>query len=215
MIRRVVVLIIVLLGVPFSSIGYTAETILIQGKVTGRFPICQYSKPGIFPLPPKPGQESQGFVFLPAQLVNGTEGVYASWYTESGLVAGVWPLSAVTVTNATPENFTVNFTFDTAGPYKPVYGPFGVVSSFSGSCRRVAKGAVSVYSSDIVSGRVTSELFFAIAPGVVIDQINTVSGKRTLTSGIVNALINDQTMDVVGVVESWSGQATILVKAIQ
>ena len=220
MIKALAVLATMLLGA-FASIGYAAETILIQGKVTNRFPICVFSPPSTFPNPPSIGNQPQGFIFLPAQLVNGSEGVYASWYTKSNdptkpnFVAGIWPLSAVTVSQKGPQDVTVTFVFDVASPYTPVYPPQGNVTSLEGSCKRASKGAVIPYQSDVVRGLATSEALFPapFGPGY-IDQIITNNGSRISTSAFVNGFINDQTINVIGLLQTGSGQSTILVKLV-
>jgi hypothetical protein len=123
MIRRFVVLMAVLLGA-FASTGYAGETseILVDGKVTGRFPVCSFSPPLPY-LQPSAGSRDRGFIFLPAQLrtLNGKEGVYASWYRfnpdnffdpTNFFISGIWPLSAVTITQTNPRNVKLEFKFD-------------------------------------------------------------------------------------------------------
>jgi hypothetical protein len=240
MIRRFGVLMAVLLGVFFSSFGHAAETILIQGKVTNQFPECRYSQPSVFPaLPPALGDADQGFVFLPGQLVvpaqflNGKEGVYASWYTTSdprdpkdlNFVAGIWPLSAITVIQNSPQGVELQFQFEVNGNdprYKPISIVYtaGTPTVLKGTCTRASKGApnLSSYFSDVVHGSNSVELFFpAPFPPGYINQFSTISGSSTTTSAFVHFdQINDlKDLGVAGLVQTFSGKRTILVKLIQ
>jgi hypothetical protein len=240
MIRRFVVLITMLVGA-LASIGYAQETsqTLFRGTVTGRFPECLFAAPNVY-------QQTvpnfdRGFYFLPAQLAtpDGREGVYASWYTRDPVdptkvnyVAGIWPLSAVKITQNNPTNFSVSFSFDaTDGSGELVLPPPGIPipsgTKLAGTCTRAPTRApnFSLYFSEVQRGSGTNRDFFfvgQIVPGTnyYINQLVTFNGGKTRTSAFVTGTINGRPVDLpefpklIGEVDSFSGLNTLLIQVV-
>jgi hypothetical protein len=206
MIRRFVVLVAVLLGA-FASSASAQETseLLLNTKVTGRFPVCQFSPPTW--VDGTPGIADRGFFFLPAEVELGPpfEGVFAAWYTfdANGLhfVAGIWPLSAVTILEKNWRNYSVRFTGDANTALKflpdmpdgsPRPPPEGN-PSLDVVCTRAASRteSYSFYQSVVQRGSFTEEQFFPLGPwsptytGPYFYDIKIVNGSYNLTSALI------------------------------
>lgn len=199
--RRFSILVAMLLCA-LTSVASAEETsqLLLQTKVSGRFPACQFSPPTW--VDGTPGIADRGFVFLPAEVELGPpfEGVFAAWYTidSNGVnfVAGIWPLSAVTILEKNWRNYSVRFKGDAksalqflpAGSAPPAGNP-----SLDVVCTRAASRteSYSFYQSVVQHGSFTQENFFPLGSwsptytGPYFYDIKIVNGSYNLTSALV------------------------------
>jgi hypothetical protein len=211
MIRRFVVLMAVLLGA-FASTGYAEEAsqLVLQTKVSGRFPGCEFSPPTW--VNGTPGIADRGFFFLPAKVELGPpfEGVFATWYTfdfqagQLNFIAGIWPLSAVTILEKNWRNYSLRFTGDDqsaiqcfcptpTGNPQPCACPTG--ASLDVVCTRAParSEAFDFYKSIVQRGSFTEERFFPLESwsptyvGPYFYDIKIVNGSYNLTSAFIGA----------------------------
>lgn len=239
MTKALAVLVTMLLAA-IARVGYAEETSqpLLQTKVTGRFPTCQFSAPNV--QDGTPGIADRGFVFLPAEVEVGGEGVFASWYTVDSnnvvnFVAGIWPLSAVTILQNSPRNFSLQFIGDVNNGYQKILLKLGNPSKLEVRCTRAPTRApdFSIYQSTVQRGSLTTENFFPLGSpfppfGPFFDDIKSVNGGYTLTSAFIDGpvgtpggTINGVTPidppffpKLVGFLETYSGQYTRIIQII-